>query len=146
MKRIASYLSLGVVFSLVLLALPAFAQNETVMNVNVKTPVAVPGRILAPGKYLFRLVDTSSLPNEVQITKADGTPVVGFITVFDSIREHHGATAIKTSKPDRAGVVRITSWYFPGQRYGYRFVYSKSQEQKLDMIARGMHSQKNVGM
>jgi hypothetical protein len=146
MKRFASYLPFVVVLSLILLALPALAQNETTMKVDVKNPVAVPGRILAPGHYVFHLVDVGSLPKEVQILKADGTPVVGFIPVYESIREHHGNTTVKTSKPDHAGVVRITSWYFPGERYGYRFDYSKSQKRKLDMIARGMHTQTAAGM
>lgn len=146
MKRFVSYLPLVVVFSLIVLALPAFAQNESVMDVHLNNQVAIPGKVLAPGNYVFRLVNIATTPQEVVVLTPNGSPVSGFIPVFESIREHEGNTVVKTTAPDRAGVVRITSWYFPGQRYGYRFVYSKSDKRKLDMIARSMHSQTTAGM
>ncbi len=132
MKRLVSVIF---VLSLIALTLPAFAQNETVLNVHVTRPVAIPGKILTPGNYVFRLQDEQTVPQAVQVTTATGIPVAGFIQVFESTREHAGNEVITASEPDSAGLSRINSFYFPGERYGYRFVYSKSDVRKLDRIA-----------
>lgn len=136
MKRLMMYLTLiAIAF-----ALPAFAQNESAMNVHVYKTVAIPGNILRPGNYVFRLLDSVSEPNVVAVTSADFQTFYGYIPVFTAYRSSEDGSRIKATAPDKSGLARINSWFFPGQQEGYRFIYSKADIRKEDMVAQNMRS------
>lgn len=133
MKRFLISLSL-LVF---VIALPVFAQGTNVMDVHVDHPVAIPGNVLRPGNYVFRLLDNLK---EVEITSKNDNHDYGFLPVFSTYRSSANGSQIKASRPDASGLARIKSWYFPGSRIGYKFIYSKSEIHKSDIIARNMKS------
>jgi hypothetical protein len=120
-------------------ALPAFAQNENVMNVHVDKAVAIPGKVLPPGDYVFRLADSVTRPADVQVMSADGKTEYGFIPVYSAYRTAGSDTEVTTTPPDNFGIACIDSWYFPGEQDGYRFIYSKTDLRKIDMIAQQMN-------
>ena len=135
MKRFLMYLS----FFATLVAIPSFAQNESTMNVHVDQAVAIPGYVLRPGDYIFRLEEQSNGSRVVAVTSADYKTVYGFIPIFPAERNpEDDATEVRTSPPDNTGLARIDSWFFPGEADGYRFIYSKAEIRKVDMIAQQM--------
>jgi len=136
MKRLLMYLPLMVLF----VALSAFAENNAVMKVHVTKTIAIPGNVLAPGDYTFRLVDLGSSPFAVAIASADSKTVYGFVPVFKADRNSGGESEIRATEPDDSGLARIDSWYFPGQQTGYRFIYSKQDVRKADMLAEQLKS------
>ena len=140
MKRVLSSVTFLVVLVLVASALPSFAQNESVMNVHVGAAVAIPGNVLEPGDYVFRLLDSSSRPDNVAVLSADGKTSYGIFPVFTAFRNSGGDNEIAVTAPDDAGIARIDSWYFPGNQDGFRFIYSKSDIRKADMMAHRMKS------
>ena len=146
MKR----LSLSVMFLILCLvfvsAIPALAQQQSVMNVQFDKPVAIPGHVLPAGSYTFRLMDSTSYPSFVQILGANGLQEFGFIQVFPSRRRSYEGTKLVMSLPDQAGLERVVSWYFPGSRYGYQFIYSKRQLRNADLIAQRMQTKSNAGL
>lgn len=136
MKRLLMYLTLiAIAF-----ALPAFAQNESVMDVHVDKAIAIPGKVLVPGNYVFRLLHSAAEPNDVAVQSADYKTFYGFIPVFTAYRSSEDGSQIKASAPDNSGLARIKSWFFPGEQEGYRFIYSKADIRKADMIAQNMKS------
>jgi hypothetical protein len=142
MKRVLSNVTFLLVLVLVVSTIPSFAQNknESVMNVHVDRAVAIPRNVLEPGDYVFRLLDTASRPDDVAVTSADGKTFYGILPVFAASRDSGGDSEIAVTAPDEAGLARIDSWYFPGSQDGYRFIYSKSDIRKADMMAQRMKS------
>lgn len=142
--------SLSVMFLILCLtfvaAMPALAQQDTVMNVQIDKAVAIPGHVLLPGSYTFRLVDSDTYPGFVQIISANESRDFGFIQVFTSKRQNVDGSKLLLSEPDQAGLEHVVSWYFPGQTYGYRFIYSKRDLRNADMIAQRLQTKSNAGL
>lgn len=145
MKRFFSIPSL-VVILLGLLALPAFAQNESVLDVHLNNAVAIPGNVLSPGDYIFHLLESPTGQAIVQVQSADGKASYGFIQVISAKRDEIGDSLVTVKRSDETRVARIDSWYFPGTTSGYQFVYSKPDLRKLDTIAQKMHLTTTAGM
>lgn len=148
MKRILSSLSFVVLLFLVASSVPSFALNDSVVDVHVEKAVAIPSKVLVPGNYVFRLLDSSSRPHDVEVMSADGKTFYGIIPVYETSPRDSGlGNEITITAPDESGLARINSWYFPGSQYGYRFIYSKSDIRKADMVAQQMKSNNTeVGM
>jgi LPXTG-motif cell wall-anchored protein len=97
-------------------------------------PVAVPGVTLPAGKYLFRL-PTSIASGErhvMQVLSADGKK--SYATFF-------GISANRTDFPAKpeirfmetaAGMpAAVKTWWYPGDKAGYEFIYPKEQARLL---------------
>lgn len=140
MKRVLSNVTFLVVLFLAVATIPSFAQNESVMDVHVDKAVAIPNNVLQPGDYVFRFLDSTTGPHDVEVMSADGETFYGILPVFAAYRNSGGDLEITTTAPDEAGLARIDSWYFPGSQDGFRFIYSKSDIRKADMVAQQMKS------
>ncbi len=130
----------------VVAAIPALAVQNSVMNVRIDKAVAIPGQVLLPGSYTFRLVDSDTYPGFVQILSANGSRNYGFIHVFASKRQNAGKAKLVLSEPDQAGLEHVVSWYFPGQSDGYHFIYSKRELRNADLIAQRMQIKSRAGL
>ena len=134
MKRTLIYLSLlATVF-----VMPALAENNTVINVHIDKAVAIPGNVLAPGDYVFRMSDPAR--TLVSISSADSKTFYGFVPVFSTARTSTSGSEIRETAPDTTGLARIDSWFFPGEKSGFRFIYSQDDIQKADTIAKRLKS------
>ena len=140
MKRVLSYVTFLVALFLAVSAIPSFAQNENVMDVHVDKAVAIPNNVLKPGDYVFRFLDSTTGPHDVEVLSTDGKTFYGILPVFTAFRNSEGGSEVTITAPDDAGLARIDSWYFPGSQNGYRFIYSKSEIRKADIIAQQMKS------
>ena len=97
-------------------------------------PVAVPGATLPAGTYLFRLTTSiaSGERHVVQVLSENGT---------QSYAQFFGISAVRpdyASKPElrfievAAGMpAAIKTWWYPGAKDGYEFVYPKEQARLL---------------
>jgi hypothetical protein len=89
-------------------------------------PVQVPGRVLPPGTYLFKLEENEGDLNVVEIKNLTETKVYGVFVVGPLYR---------TTAPTRPAILfdesapgtpkPIKAWFYPGDNYGKAFVYSK---------------------
>jgi hypothetical protein len=126
-----AWVGLGLVFAGVA-ALPALADEwnkETIFTFN--EAVEVPGHVLTPGKYVFRLADSSSDRNIVQIFSEDKKDREHLVTTLLAIPDYRLATPEKplVNFEERRGdsPEAIKSWFYPGDNYGWEFVYPKSE-------------------
>jgi hypothetical protein len=120
------------------LALTSFlAQPVMADEWNKKTefqfngPVEIPGKVLAPGKYIFQLVDSDSDRNIVQVFSEDSNGKESLIATVMAIPDYISETPDKpvvhfAERPSGAPEA-IHSWFYPGENTGWEFVYSKGQ-------------------
>ena len=89
--------------------------------------VQIPGKVLAPGKYIFELSNDLSDRNIVQVFSEDSN---GNLSLVESVLTIPDYTSNIPNKP----IVRfderpsgtpeaIHSWFYPGENTGWEFVY-----------------------
>ena len=95
-------------------------------------PVQVPGKVLQPGKYVFRLADSSSNRNIVQIFSVDDRGRQNFVamieTVPDFLMQTPDKPLVRFEERHAGDAEAIKSWFYPGDNYGWHFVYPKSEQ------------------
>jgi LPXTG-motif cell wall-anchored protein len=128
MKRIArifAVLCLGLVAST--LGTHADTRNKKT-QLRFNEPVEVPGATLPAGTYVFRLMDSRSDRHIVQVTNVKGDQVFATIlTISDYRHTATGHTVVTFGESETCGPVALKSWFFPGEKYGQRFVYPKNK-------------------
>ncbi len=87
-------------------------------------PVEVPGMVLAPGTYTFKLMDSDSDRNIVQIFNRDETRLYTTILAIPGYRLNPAdSTVVTLEERARGAPEAILDWFYPGQNYGEEFVY-----------------------
>jgi LPXTG-motif cell wall-anchored protein len=95
------------------------------------SPIAIPGVTLPAGKYLFRIADTSSR-NAVQVLSEDGTkPYAMFFALRAERSEPARDPEIRFMETATGMPQAVQTWWYPGERHGYEFVYPKQQARLL---------------
>ena len=90
-------------------------------------PVALPGVTLPAGKYMFRLVDSTSSRRIVQVLDEHGKPITMLFSM-PVIGEVVASEPEVRFTETRAGVpYAIDAWWYPGQSVGRQFLYPKEQ-------------------
>jgi hypothetical protein len=95
-------------------------------------PVELPGKVLPPGTYAFKLLESAGDRNIVQVFNKDLTMLYATIlTIPDYRPQPHDKTIIKFSEVSPGGPEAIKEWFYPGDQYGQEFVYPKSRAEEL---------------
>lgn len=104
--------------------------KEMILKFNA--PVQVPGKLLQPGKYVFRLADSSSNRNTVQIFSIDENGRQDFVVMIQTVPDFRLETpdkpVIQFEERYLGDPEVIKSWFYPGDNYGWHFVYPKSEQ------------------
>ena len=89
-------------------------------------PVQVPGVTLPAGTYVFKLVDSSSNRNVVQVMNAQENKTYATIIAIPDYRINATSkTVMYFSERQSNAPMAVKSWFYPGDNYGQRFVYPK---------------------
>ena len=93
-------------------------------------PVQIPGKVLAPGKYVFELVDSQSSRDIVRVFSEDSDGRDSLVTTVMAIPDYRYDTPDKPTvgfEEWRSGNPEaIHSWFYPGENTGWEFLYSGS--------------------
>lgn len=93
-------------------------------------PVEIPGRVLAPGKYVFELTDSQSDRNIVQVYSEDSKGKETLLSTVMAIPDHIENTPDKPivhfEERHAGSPEAIHSWFYPGENTGWEFVYPKA--------------------
>jgi hypothetical protein len=104
--------------------------QRTIMTFN--EPVEVPGRVLSPGTYVFKLANSQSDRNIVQVYTKNMKHEIGtFLTVPDYRMRPAGKTIVRFEERAEGSPEAIRAWFYPGDNYGHEFVYPKTEALKL---------------
>lgn len=104
----------------------------------VKFPmsVEVPGKVLEPGTYVFRLVDSPSDRHIVQISNERGNHVYATILAIPNYRlTPTGKSVFSFYEVPVGQPEALRAWFYPGDNYGQEFAYPKS---RADILAKGV--------
>jgi hypothetical protein len=124
--------------TLVALAFPsgvnADAWNKRT-TVTFNNPVEIPGvgaQILPAGTYVFKLLDSLSDRNIVQIFNKDQTHVFATILAIPNYRLRATDKTVMTFRERAAGSPEaMRAWFYPGNNWGQEFVYPKTRAIEL---------------
>jgi hypothetical protein len=95
-------------------------------------PIEVPGRVLPAGTYTFRLLDSSSYRNIVQIWNEDQTQLITTVIAIPNYRlEPTSETVIKFHERPGDSPEALRAWFYPGDEFGQEFVYPKTRAIQL---------------
>ena len=130
-KLQAVLLSVGLA-SLAYWATPAQADawnRRTTLSFN--QAVEVPGHVLSPGKYVFQLANLKADRDVVQVFSEDKQGMDHLVTTVMAVPDYRIATptmpAITFEERHVTSPEAVHSWFYPGDNYGWEFVYQKNQ-------------------
>ena len=133
MLRHVGFLACSVALLACVMETPSTAQTLDKRTLfTFSGPVSMPGVTLPAGKYLFRLANPDSGRNVVQVLNADGTRPYGMFFAMRAERFEPASTPEVRFMETAAGMpAAIKTWWYPGERSGYEFVYPKEQARRL---------------
>ena len=101
------------------------------MLLRFSEPVQVPGKVLQPGQYVFRLADSDSNRNIVEIFSVDESGKQNFVAMIETVPDFRVNTPdkpiVQLEERHLGDPEAIRSWFYPGDNYGWHFVYPKSE-------------------
>jgi hypothetical protein len=94
--------------------------KETHLTINV--PFQIEDKVLAPGEYVFKLVDSDTNNEVVSIFNSAGTKFETFIIGRPTYRADAGGKKLFTiAEPHGNQPARLQSWFYPGDNFGVEF-------------------------
>jgi hypothetical protein len=95
-------------------------------------PVTLPGVTLPAGQYLFRLADPATSSKVVQVLSADGRRPYGlFFTIAAERLEPASSPEVHFMETASGTPAAIRTWWYPGERGGYEFIFPREQARRL---------------
>ena len=143
MKCITRFKVVALIFcaSLVALALPFSVKAQTWNKrtiVKFSQTIEVPGvgqQYLPAGTYVFKLVDSVSDRDIVQIFNEDESHVFATILTIANYRLKPTDETVMTFRERAAGKPEaIRAWFYPGATWGQEFVYPKTRAVELAKV------------
>ena len=144
-RNLSKRLSRALVFAFSITALcmmfsstaAAQAWNK-ITTVTFSAPVEIPGvgaQVLPAGTYVFRLLDSLSDRNIVQVFNKDESHVYATILAIPNYRLKATDKTVMTFAERAAGDPQaIRAWFYPGDNWGQEFVYPKRKALELAKI------------
>ncbi len=101
-------------------------------RVTFSQPVEVPGVVLAPGTYVFKLLDSQVDRDIVQIFNDDEKQLYATVIAIPDYRTQPSGKTVVTFEEREAGAPEaVREWFYPGARYGAQFVYPQPRAAAL---------------
>ena len=96
--------------------------KRTILTVN--QPIQVTDKVLEPGQYVFKLLDSSSNRHIVQIFNGDQTHLVDTIMAVPNYRlEPTGSSRFTFWETPPGNARALRAWFYPGDNFGQEFRY-----------------------
>jgi len=118
-------IALGVAMFCAVLAPNARGDNwDRKTIVNFDAPVEIPGQVLPPGTYVFKLVALPGSRNVVQIQSEDQAFTYATLLTIDTWRRNppdHTHFRFDERPADQPQALK--TWYYPGDTRGLDFIY-----------------------
>lgn len=126
MKMLKTTLTLALALG-ALTSIQASEMNQKTVF-TFSNPVELPGMVLTAGTYVFKLLDSSSDRNVVQVFSKDENQILGtFLAIPDYRLNPSSDTMISFEERTAGSPEAIKEWFYPGRNYGHEFVYPKQK-------------------
>src|SRR5271168_999940 len=108
--------------------------KKTVLTVN--QPIQVPNKVLPPGTYVVKLLDSPYDRHIVQIFNADETQLQTTILAIPNYRlQPTGKTVFSFWETPPGQPKALRAWFYPGDNFGQEFAYPKSAAVQIAAVA-----------
>jgi len=137
MKRLVlAFASVGLLgIALAPAALASEWDKLTYMTVN--EPIQVPNKVLPPGKYAMKLLDSPGDRHIVQIFNSDQTHLETTILAIPNWRlQPTGKTVFTFWETPPGQPKALRAWFYPGDNFGQEFAYPKSAATQIAAVSR----------
>lgn len=125
-------LGLAVLGSLMPATAPAQSVSDKRTYFTFSQPVTLPGVTLQAGRYLFRLADADTGRKVIHVLSADGkTPYALLFSIPQQRLEPSGTPEVRFMETAKGMAAAVKTWWYPGERTGYEFIYPKVQARLL---------------
>lgn len=95
-------------------------------------PVEIPGQVLKPGTYVFKLADSQADRSIVQVFNKNENHLYGtFLAIPDYRLKLRGKPIITFEERAAGAPEAVQAWFYPGDNYGHEFVYPKAKAVEL---------------
>ena len=95
-------------------------------------PVSMPGITLPAGTYRFELMDPDSSRRVIRVSEKDGSKQYGiFLSISDQKLEPSDDPVVMFRETPSGQPQAVRAWFYPGETYGYEFVYPHDQAMKI---------------
>jgi hypothetical protein len=131
--KLSALISMGVVLCIVLASGRFHADSwnkKTILTVN--ETITIPGALLTPGKYVFKLLDSQSDRHIVQVFNEDETFVIATIMAIPNERSRpRGKSEFSFWEMPVGTPPALRSWFYPGDNQGQEFAYPKETARRI---------------
>lgn len=108
--------------------------KKTILTVN--ETIQVPNKVLPPGKYVMKLLDSPSNRHIVQIFNGDETHLETTILAIPNYRlEPTGKTVFTFWETPPGQPKALRAWFYPGDNFGQEFAYPKSAAVQIAQVS-----------
>ena len=131
--KVVTYISAGLL-AFCLAAPPRARADEWDQKTTVtfSGPVEIPGRVLPAGTYVFKLADSMSDRNVVEVYNKNENHLYGiFLAIPDYRLKPAGKPVITFEERAANSPEAVKAWFYPGDNYGHEFVYPKVRAVQL---------------
>jgi hypothetical protein len=109
--------------------------KKTIITVN--EPIQVPNKVLPPGKYVMKLLDSPSNRHIVQIYNGDETQLQTTVLAIPNYRlEPTGKTQLQFWETPPGQPKALRAWFYPGDNFGQEFAYPKTEATQIASYAK----------
>jgi hypothetical protein len=104
--------------------------KKTILTVNES--IQVPNKVLPPGTYVMKLLDSPSNRHIVQIFDKDEQHLQTTILAIPNYRlEPTGKTQLQFWETPPGQPKALRAWFYPGDNFGQEFAYPKSEAMQI---------------
>jgi hypothetical protein len=108
--------------------------KKTILTVS--EPIQVPNKVLPPGKYVIKLLDSQSDRHIVQIFNADESQLQTTILAIPNYRiQPTGKTVFSFWETPPGQPKALRAWFYPGDNFGQEFAYPKSAAAQIASVS-----------
>ena len=102
--------------------------------ITFRESVELPGEILQPGTYVFKVLNSPSDRHIVQVFNERENRVYGtFLTIPAYRHQVTSETALAFDERPGDEPMALKEWFYPGRNYGHEFIYPKRQTAVIAM-------------
>jgi len=103
---------------------------------TVNESIQVPNKVLPPGKYAMKLLDSPGDRHIVQIFNADQTHLETTILAIPNYRlQPTGKTVFTFWETPPGQPKALRAWFYPGDNFGQEFAYPKSAATQIAAVS-----------
>jgi MYXO-CTERM domain-containing protein len=125
-SRVLALIALAALLAVAFASATSADEWDKTTVVTFDESVQIPGTILQPGTYTFKLADSPSDRHIVQVFNADGTELIATVMAINDYQvDPSDKTIMAFAERPIGEPVALKEWFYPGDLYGQEFVYPK---------------------